>query len=57
MSGAGLPLGDFALSLPVADHGDLVAALPFFLPAFLIVGAILGMRVMERRRQNGDDER
>ena len=41
-----------ALFLPVADHGDLVSALPFFLPAFLIVGGVLAMRALERRRQN-----
>lgn len=42
------------LFLPVADHGDLLAALPFFLPAFLIVGGILALRAIERRR---DDSR
>ena len=38
-----------ALTL-VADHGDAVSALPFVLPAFLIVGALLVLRVIERRR-------
>lgn len=47
-------LNTLALFLPVADHGDLIAALPFFLPAFLIVGGILAMRAIERRR---DDSR
>ncbi len=48
-------LGDvFGLFLPVADHGDLVATLPFFLPAFLIVGAILAMRAIERKRDDSD---
>jgi hypothetical protein len=40
--------------LPLADHGDLVSALPFVVPAFLIVGGILAMRAIERRR---DDSR
>jgi hypothetical protein len=36
--------------LVLADHGELVAALPFVMPAFLIVGALLVMRFVERRR-------
>lgn len=40
-----------ALFLPVADHGDIVATLPFVLPALLIVGGLLAMRLVERRRQ------
>jgi len=44
-----------ALFLPIADHGDLVAALPFFLPAFLIVGVIFAMRGIERRRDDSND--
>jgi hypothetical protein len=42
--------------LPVADHGDIVSALPFFLPAFLIVGGILAMRLLERRRHHDQDD-
>ena len=34
----------------LADHGDAVSAIPFVLPAFLIVGAIFVMRAIERRR-------
>jgi hypothetical protein len=34
----------------VADHGELVSAIPFVLPAFLVVGVLLVMRVAERRR-------
>jgi len=34
----------------VADHGELVSALPFVMPAFLVVGVLLVMRVVERRR-------
>jgi hypothetical protein len=49
-------LDTLALFLPVADHGDLVAALPFFMPAFLIVGGILAMRAIERRRNDSRDE-
>jgi len=40
----------------VADHGDAVSAIPFVLPAFLIVGAIFAMRVIERRRDNPPHE-
>ena len=36
----------------LADHGELVSALPFVMPALLIVGALLVMRVVERRRDN-----
>lgn len=39
-----------SISLPLADHGDIVSTLPFVLPAFLIVGGILAMRMIERRR-------
>ena len=56
MSSAVIQAAEAALSLPAADHGDLVTALPFFLPAFLIVGAILAMRAVERRRQNDGDD-
>jgi hypothetical protein len=34
----------------VADHGELVSALPFVMPAILVVGVLLVMRVVERRR-------
>jgi len=34
----------------LADHGELVSALPFVMPAFLVVGVLLVMRVVERRR-------
>jgi hypothetical protein len=36
----------------LADHGELVATLPFVAPAFLIVGALLVMRAIERGRDN-----
>lgn len=42
-------------AIPLADHGELVSALPFVMPAFLIVGALLVMRIVERRR-NTDHE-
>jgi hypothetical protein len=45
-----------ALFLPVADHGDLVTALPFFLPAFLIVAGIVAMRAIERRRDDSRED-
>jgi hypothetical protein len=51
------PVDVVALFLPVADHGDLVSALPFFLPAFLIVGGILAMRAIERRRNHSHEDR
>jgi hypothetical protein len=44
------------LTLPVADHGDLVSALPFFAPALLIVGTIFVMRLTERRRNDSNEE-
>jgi hypothetical protein len=34
----------------LAHHGELLAAIPVVMPAFLIVGALLAMRVIERRR-------
>jgi hypothetical protein len=47
-----------ALLLPLADHGDVVSALPFFLPPLLIVGALLVLRLRERmRRRNDSGER
>jgi hypothetical protein len=45
-----------ALFLPVADHGDIVSTLPFFLPAILIVGGLLAMRLLERRRHDSRNE-
>lgn len=39
-----------ALSLPIAHH-PLVSALPFFAPALVIVGGLLVLRAMERRRE------
>ncbi|MDQ3572683.1 MAG: hypothetical protein M3383_07480 [Actinomycetota bacterium] len=38
------------ISLPIADHGDIVSTLPFFLPVLLIVGGLLVMRAIERKR-------
>lgn len=34
----------------VADHGELVSALPFVMPAILIVGALIAVRLIERKR-------
>jgi hypothetical protein len=51
---AGTGIAD-ALFLPLADHGDLVSTLPFFLPALLIVGGLLAMRAIERRRNDPRD--
>ncbi len=45
-----------ALLLPVADHGDILSTLPFFLPAILIVGGLLAMRLLERRRHDSRNE-
>lgn len=39
-----------ALSLPIA-HAPLLSALPFFAPALLIVGGLLVLRAVERRRE------
>ena len=40
----------------LADHGELVTAIPFVLPALLIVGAIFAMRAIERRRDTPPSE-
>jgi hypothetical protein len=45
-----------AIALPIAHHGSLIAALPFFAPALLIVGTILAMRLAERRRHDSESE-
>lgn len=42
--------------LVLADHGELVSAIPFVMPAFLIVGAIFVMRAIERRRDTSPPE-
>ena len=44
------------LFLPLADHGDIVSTLPFFLPAILIVGGLLAMRIAERRRHDSRED-
>ena len=46
-----------ALFVPVADHGDIVSALPFFLPALLIVAGLLVMRAIERKRHDAGGDR
>ena len=39
--------------LPLADHpGSLVAAIPFFVPALLIVGGLVVLRLRERSRDD-----
>ncbi len=38
----------------LADHGELVTAIPFVMPAILLVGALLVMRAVERRRNTDD---
>jgi hypothetical protein len=55
MNGVLEPISSAALSLPAADHGDIVSTLPFFLPALLIVGGLLAMRAIERRRNDPQD--
>ena len=45
-------MSGFELHLPIADHGDLVTVIPFFLPVLLIVGGIVALRALERRRNN-----
>jgi len=39
-----------SLSVPLADHGDIISSLPFVLPVLLIVGGILVLRAIERKR-------
>ena len=41
--------------LLLADHGELVSAIPFVMPAFLIVGVLIVMRVAERRRDTSHE--
>lgn len=43
-----------ALVLPLADHGDIVTALPFFLPALLIAGGLTTLFARERLRRRRD---
>jgi hypothetical protein len=48
------------MALPLADHGNLLTALPFVAPAILIVGALLLVTLRDRlrgRRNHGDQER
>ena len=40
----------------LADHGDAVSAIPFVMPAFLIIGAIFVMRMIERGRDTPPHE-
>ena len=40
----------------LADHGELVSAIPFVMPAFLIIGALFAMRAIERRRDTPPHE-
>jgi len=39
-----------SVTVLVADHGELVTAIPFVMPAVLIIGAVFAMRAIERRR-------
>ena len=43
-------IGALSISLPVADHGDIVSTLPFFMPVVVIIGGLLVMRAIERKR-------
>lgn len=43
-------------ALVLADHGELVTAIPFVIPAFLVVGAIFVMRATERKRDTSPPE-
>lgn len=38
--------------IPLADHGELVATLPFVAPAFLVVSVVAWMRFRERGRED-----
>lgn len=44
-----------AISLPLAHHA-LVAAVPFFVPALLIVGGLVVLRLRERKRNDSAHE-
>ena len=39
----------------LADHGDAVSTILFVVPAFLIVGVLLAMRFIERRRDTHNE--
>lgn len=46
--------------IPLADHGDIVSALPFVVPMLIIGGGILFLMARERagrRRERGTDDR
>lgn len=43
-------------SLLLADHGELITAIPFVMPAVLLVGVLLAIRIVERRRHSSDSE-
>jgi hypothetical protein len=41
--------------IPLADHGDIVTALPFVAPMLLIGGGIVFLMVRERFRRRGGE--
>lgn len=44
------------LTLIVAHAGHFLAAVPVVMPAFLVVGTVAAMRIVENRRENPSDE-
>jgi len=47
-----------AVVLPLADHGDVVSALPFVVPMVLVVAGLLFLVARDRlgsHDENGDD--
>jgi hypothetical protein len=43
--------------IPIADHGDLVTALPFVGPMLVIGGGIVFLMLRERWRRRGGERR
>lgn len=41
--------------LPVADHGDIVSALPFVVPMILVVAGLVILVARDRLSRRGDD--
>lgn len=45
------------MTLPLADHGNVVSALPFVVPMVLIVAGLAFLMIRDRLERNGSTER
>lgn len=43
-------------ALLLAHAGHFIAAVPFVMPAFLVVGTVIAMRIVERKRDGSSGE-